>query len=101
MGIISVITYGVSPKNCFGRSFRVGTFELFIPSNAFEDFEAERKKINEELTYAKGFLASVEKKLLNESFIANAPKHIINIERKKMADTKEKIILLEKSLAAL
>ena len=101
LGVISTISYGSAPKDIFGRSFRFGTFELFIPSNLLEDSDAERKKINEELTYAKGFLASVEKKLLNKSFVSNAPEGIINIERKKMSDIKQKIILLEKSLAAL
>ena len=101
LGVVSTISYGGAPKDVFGRSFRVGTFELFIPSNSLEDSDTERRKINEELTYAKGFLASVEKKLLNKSFVSNAPEDIINIERKKMSDIKQKIILLEKSLSAL
>ena len=101
LGFVSTISYSGAPKDIFGRSFRVGTFELFIPSNSLEDSDAERRKINEELTYAKGFLASVEKKLLNKNFVSNAPEDIISIERKKMFDIKQKIILLEKSLAAL
>ncbi len=101
LGVVSTISYSSAPKDIFGRSFRVGTFELFIPSNSLEDSEAERRKINDELTYAKGFLASVEKKLLNKNFVSNAPEDIINIERKKMFDIKQKIILLEKSLSAL
>ena len=48
----------------------------------------------------KGFLASVEKKLANEKFVANAPAQVIANERKKVADAKEKIDLLEKSLSA-
>ena len=48
----------------------------------------------------KGFLASVEKKLANERFVANAPEKVIAIERKKVAEAKEKISLLEKSLAS-
>jgi valyl-tRNA synthetase len=48
----------------------------------------------------KGFLASVEKKLANEKFVANAPEQVIANERKKVADAKEKIELLEKSLSS-
>ena len=47
----------------------------------------------------KGFLASVESKLSNKRFILNAPKDVIAIEKKKVEDAKEKINLIEKSLA--
>lgn len=96
----SSIRYESIPENTFGGSFRVGTYEFFIPTKATEDPEEERKKLQEELNYMKGFLASVEKKLANERFVANAPEKVIAIERKKVADAKEKISLLEKSLAA-
>jgi valyl-tRNA synthetase len=57
--------------------------------------------MEEELQYMKGFLASVEKKLSNERFVANAPEKVVAMEQKKVADAKEKIALLEKSLLAL
>ena len=82
-------------------SFRVGQSEFFIPLNHSFDLEEERKKIRQELEYAKGFLKSVEKKLSNERFVSNAPEKVIELERKKAADAKEKIILLEKSLSQL
>ena len=47
----------------------------------------------------KGFLASVESKLSNKRFILNAPKDVVAIEKKKVEDAKEKINLIEKSLA--
>jgi valyl-tRNA synthetase len=75
--------------------------ELFIPTDAAEDPEAEKEKLTSELHYTRGFLASVEKKLSNERFVANAPENVIALERKKAADAKEKILLLEKNLAAL
>jgi valyl-tRNA synthetase len=74
---------------------------LFIPINQAVDPEEERKKLTQELKYAKGFLKSVEKKLSNERFVANAPEKVIELERKKAADAKEKISLLEKSLSLL
>ena len=55
----------------------------------------------QELEYAKGFLKSVEKKLSDERFLSNAPDKVIEVERKKATDAKEKIILLEKSLSQL
>jgi valyl-tRNA synthetase len=82
-------------------SFRVGQSEFFIPLNQSIDSEEERKKLTQELEYAKGFLKSVEKKLSNESFVSNAPEKVIEFERKKAADAHEKISLLEKSLNQL
>ena len=82
-------------------SFRVGQSEFFIPLNQGFDHERERNKLAQELEYAKGFLKSVEKKLSDERFLSNAPDKVIEVERKKATDAKEKIILLEKSLSQL
>ncbi len=82
-------------------SFRVKSNEYFIPISGALDVAAEIKKIQEELTYTKGFLKSVQKKLSNERFVNNAPEQVIAIERKKQADAEAKIETLEKSLAGL
>ncbi|MBT8186433.1 MAG: valine--tRNA ligase [Croceitalea sp.] len=82
-------------------SFRVKSNEYFIPIDGAIDVAAEIKKINEELTYTKGFLNSVQKKLANERFVNNAPQQVVDIERKKAADAEAKIETLEKSLASL
>ena len=82
-------------------SFRVGQSEFFIPLNQAVDPEEERKKLTQELEYAKGFLKSVEKKLSNERFVSNAPEKVIQLERKKAVDAQEKILLLEKRLSQL
>jgi valyl-tRNA synthetase len=82
-------------------SFRVKSNEYFIPISGALDIEAEIKKIQEELKYTKGFLQSVQKKLSNERFVNNAPKEVIDIERKKQADAEAKIETLEKSLSSL
>ena len=82
-------------------SFRVVQSEFFIPINEAVDPLEERKKLTQELEYAKGFLKSVEKKLSNERFVSNAPEKVIELERKKAADAQDKIDLLEKSLSQL
>jgi valyl-tRNA synthetase len=53
------------------------------------------------LTYQKGFLQAVQKKLSNERFVENAPEAVIAIERKKEADALAKIKLIEQNLAQL
>ncbi len=91
----------VQDENQALGSFRVGQSEFFIPLSQAIDPEEERKKLTQELKYAKGFLQSVEKKLSNERFVSNAPEKVIELERKKAIDAREKITLLEKSLSQL
>jgi valyl-tRNA synthetase len=101
LGVIEKIHFNEPAKELSGGSFRVSANEFFIPTTTSDDPETERKKMEEELQYMKGFLASVEKKLSNERFVANAPEKVVAMEQKKVADAKEKIALLEKSLLAL
>ena len=101
IGGLNSINYNLVSKKNFGGSFRVDTYEFFIPIEASYNLETERQKLNDELNYMKGFLESAEKKLSNKNFVSNAPEKVVFIERKKVADAKEKITLLEKSLASL
>ncbi|SNT26152.1 valyl-tRNA synthetase [Ekhidna lutea] len=96
---ISEIKSGDKPANAF--SFVVGSDEFFIPATESIDIEAEKKKIEEELNYTKGFMKSVEKKLSNERFVNGAPEQVVAMERKKLADAEAKVKTLEESLASL
>ncbi|MGB5645784.1 MAG: valine--tRNA ligase [Muriicola sp.] len=82
-------------------SFRVKSNEYFVPVTGAIDVAAEIKKIQDELTYTRGFLKSVAKKLSNERFVNNAPEQVVAMEKKKAMDAEEKIETLEKSLAGL
>ncbi len=82
-------------------TFRVGSNEFFIPFAEQIDVVAETAKLQEELAYHKGFLASVQKKLSNDRFVNNAPEQVISNEKKKEADALAKIAMVEKSLASL
>ncbi|MGE4347685.1 MAG: valine--tRNA ligase [Flavobacteriaceae bacterium] len=82
-------------------TFRVKSNEYFVPVSGNINIEEEIKKLTEELEYTKGFLASVEKKLSNEKFVAGAPEQVIANERKKQADALSKIATLEQSIASL
>ncbi|MCX2719276.1 valine--tRNA ligase [Lentiprolixibacter aurantiacus] len=82
-------------------SFRVKSNEYFIPVSGHVDISEEIKKLEDELNYTRGFLASVEKKLSNERFVKNAPEQVVTLEKKKAADARAKIQTLEKSLDGL
>ncbi|MGY8953378.1 MAG: valine--tRNA ligase [Flavobacteriales bacterium] len=80
-------------------TFIVKSNEYFIPLEGTIDVEAERKKLEEELKYTKGFLIGVSKKLSNERFVSSAPEKVVAIEKKKMADAESKIKVIEDQLA--
>ncbi len=82
-------------------SFRIHTSEFFIPIGEGVDHEEEIRKMEEELRYTEGFLATVLKKLSNEKFVANAPEAVIKHERKKEADARARIATLKDSIAHL
>ncbi|MCH5220265.1 MAG: valine--tRNA ligase [Muribaculaceae bacterium] len=89
------------PKDASAASFMVGTVQFNIPLAETIDVEAELARLNKELEYQKGFLASVTKKLSNERFVGNAPTNVVEAERKKQSDATAKIAALEASIAAL
>lgn len=78
-----------------------GATEISIPLSENLDLAEEKKKTEEEIKYLKGFLVSVEKKLSNEKFVANAKPEIVENERKKQKDAQEKIAILEEKLKNL
>lgn len=82
-------------------SFVIKATEFFIPISSGADMEKEREALLKELTYQKGFLSSVEKKLSNEKFVSGAPLQVVENERKKKSDAEAKIKALEESLARL
>jgi valyl-tRNA synthetase len=87
------------PSNCF--SFVLHGVEYFVPFTANVDVEGEKQKVQEELEYTRGFLASVEAKLSNERFVSKAPAPVLEGERKKQQDAQNKIALLEARLTEL
>jgi valyl-tRNA synthetase len=91
----------ISEKPDNSASFMVRTTEYYIPLRESMDVESERAKIKADLAYYKGFLESVMKKLDNAGFVRNAPAAVIELERKKKADTESKIKSLKETLKGL
>lgn len=100
MGNLSSLEY-TSGKVANANSFIVTNNEYYIPFGDSIDVEAEKTKLEEELKYTKGFLASVQGKLRNEKFVSGAPVQVVETERKKEADALSKISILEEKLAML
>ncbi len=79
----------------------IGTSEFFVTLDNTLDPEEEKKRLVKDLEYNKGFLRSVQSKLGNEKFVANAKPEVLAVERKKESDALSKIKSLEEQLAGL
>ncbi len=82
-------------------TFMVGTVEISIPLGNNVNVEEEIKKMEDEISYLEGFLISVNKKLSNEKFVANAKPEIVENERKKKSDAESKIATLKANIAKM
>ena len=69
--------------------------EIYIPLKGIIDIEVEKERLSKEIKRLEGALLSVNKKLLNEKFISNAPKNVIDKEKNKKIDWDNSIAKLK------
>ena len=81
-----------------GSSFLSDNEKYFLEFEVEIDIEAEKERISGELEYAKGFVSSVERKLSNEKFVNGAPGAVVDKEKQKLEDGKERVRILEENL---
>jgi valyl-tRNA synthetase len=91
----------VADKVAGAVNFMVSTDEFYVPLSENIDPVAECARLQKEKEYLIGFLKSVDAKLGNERFMANAKPDVIDIELKKKADAEAKLKILEENLLAL
>lgn len=88
-------------KDPMAASFIVGATEYNIPLESNINVDEEIAKLEADLKYQEGFLETVNKKLNNERFVANAPEKVVALEKKKKSDAEQKIAAIKSSLEAL
>ena len=81
---------GIKSYNVFSKRVKATIF--------FEKMETEADKVLKETQIAalKASIARREKLLANENYVAKAPKNIVDMDREKLEEEKEKLALLEK-----
>ena len=79
------------------NSIMIGKYIYYIKSEKALS-EDDISKIKESLDYNIGFKKILEKKLSNKNFVDNAPKNVVDNEKKKLEDVHAKIIILENKL---
>lgn len=72
--------------------------EIYIPLEGLIDLDVERARLQKEITRLEGALTAIQKKLLNEKFVANAAPDVVERERTKEKDWLENIGKLKEIL---
>ena len=100
MANLSAVTF-VTEKDPMDAAFIVKTTQYFVPMGDNIDKEAEIAKLEKDLAYNEGFLATVMKKLSNERFVSSAPAQVVANEQNKKRDAEAKIAAIKEQLQAL
>ena len=75
--------------------------ELFILLEGLISFEKEKERVQKEIAKVGGYIASLEKKLSNQAFLANAPADVVAKEQEKLAESRSLSAKLHENLKVL
>lgn len=78
-----------------------GGLEIFMPLEGLIDLEKERERISKEIERLQAFLVGLNNKLNNPQFVERAPAEVIEKEKQKQQDAREKVRKLEESFQIL
>ncbi|MFQ5807181.1 MAG: hypothetical protein ACE5I3_12100, partial [Phycisphaerae bacterium] len=73
--------------------------EVYVPLRGLADLEMERERLRKERDELAGHVQRVESKLANEGFVTKAPPAVVERERARLAELREKMEAVERNLA--
>ena len=78
-----------------------GNVIAILPLAGMVDLAAERERLRKEIAETAAERDRAQAQLGNESFVARAPEHVVDVQRRRLASAEEQIALLERRLAEL
>ena len=75
--------------------------EIYLPVSGMIDIDKEIKRLEQESKRIEDFVEHLAAKLKNERFLERAPKDIIEIEKQKLSEHKDKLEKIEQQLKTL
>jgi valyl-tRNA synthetase len=78
-----------------------GGVEVYVPLAGLMDLAAERKRLQKEREGLASHIKRLTGKLANEDFVTKAPANIVEQERGRLAEMKERLASLDRNLADL
>jgi valyl-tRNA synthetase len=79
----------------------VGEATVCLPLAGVIDLAAEKTRLQKEAGKLEGEISKIEKKLSNPAFVAKAPDEVVDGEREKVAESKEKLEKVQTALSRL
>ncbi len=75
--------------------------EVYVDTSNAIDVDAEKARLKEQILDTREYISILDKKLLNESFVRNAPKDLVHAEMAKKEQAKHKLEKLEEKMKSL
>lgn len=72
--------------------------EVYVDTANALDMDAEKARLKEQILDTREYISLLDKKLLNESFVRNAPKNLVHAEMLKKEQAKQKLEKLEEKM---
>ena len=78
-----------------------GSVVAMLPLAGMVDLDAERDRLRKEIAAAEAERDRAQAQLGNDAFLARAPEHVVDVQRRRLATAEEQIALLERRIAEL
>ncbi len=78
-----------------------GDVEILLPLAGLIDVTEERKRLEKEIAKIEKDVAMFSKKLSNEAFLAKAPSEVLDKDRSKLREARDKLAILQDGLAKI
>lgn len=88
-------------KPRYSASSVVADLEIFMPLEGLIDIEVERNRLTKEIVRLEKQIEAINAKLLNQDFLAKAPKEVVDRERQKCNDFQANVTKLKANLRSL
>ena len=79
----------------------INGIEIFIPLDGLVDTEKEKARLEKEIKNIGGYIKGIEAKLSNKKFVSNAPDSVVDGEKKKLDEGKDKLNKMKEQLGNL
>jgi len=99
LSALTIAEAGAAPEKAAAAV--AGGVQVFVPLGSLVDFDAEKKRLGDELAAAEKYQKSLEAKLSNKEFAARAPEAVVSAEKAKLAAQQEKVAKLKEQLTQL
>ncbi|MBU0531174.1 MAG: valine--tRNA ligase [Candidatus Uhrbacteria bacterium] len=96
---IEIKTSGNKPEGAAATI--AGAVQIYLPLEGLVDVEKEKARLAKELASAERYLASLDKKLANKSFIDKAPEKLVSDIKEKHAEATDRVARIKTQLDTL